>query len=221
MCREGACSEQKVRMPRKGDVRFLGACDLLSEFLYNRSLVDNPDSNTIAFMKLRKMIENVKSRTIDFESPIKFNDDIVSEDRFTSIMSKAFLFYMNSDFEWYVFFKMLFELLPEGNCKDFEYFIILYKHHFIKDEIFDNVQNTYNEYESNCIIDDILASVALTLVDVSDISILHEDKCSQVANEIEEFTRIFIIDSKSFNEWENSKTFLLQDLTHNIRKIFE
>ncbi|MBR3841382.1 MAG: hypothetical protein IKM20_09620 [Erysipelotrichales bacterium] len=202
-------------------INFKKACDLLSEFLYNRSLVDNPDSNTIAFMKLRKMIENVKSRTIDFESPIKFNDDIVSEDRFTSIMSKAFLFYMNSDFEWYVFFKMLFELLPEGNCKDFEYFIILYKHHFIKDEIFDNVQNTYNEYESNCIIDDILASVALTLVDVSDISILHEDKCSQVANEIEEFTRIFIIDSKSFNEWENSKTFLLQDLTHNIRKIFE
>lgn len=202
-------------------INFKKVCDLLSEFLYNRSLGETPDNSSIAFSKLRQMIDKVKVKTIDFESPIEFNDDIESTDRFTSIMSKAFLFYMNSDFEWYVFFKMLFELLPEGNCKDFEYFIHLYKQHFIRDEIFDNIQSTFNEAEANSIIDDILAEVAITLVDVSDISILHEDKCEAVANEIEEFTRVFIIESKTFDEWEKSKTFLLEDLKKAIINIFE
>lgn len=203
-------------------INFKKACDLLSEFLYKRTIIDSlEDSDSeIAFAKLRRMIDSVKNRSIDFETPIHFNSNIETDDRFVSIMSKAFLLFMNSDFEWYVFFKMLFELLPNSDTKDFIFFINLYRDHFITDEIFDNVLSVYDSDVAKVIIDDILSEVALTLVDVSDIAILHEDKCNKIANEIEEFTRIFIIDSKTYDEWNMSKTFLLQDLTKNIRNIF-
>lgn len=202
-------------------INFKQTCDILSDFLYNRQQSDFVISEKAMFLHLQAKILEIKNSHIDFESPISFNEDIDVEDRFSQIMSKAFLIYMNSDFEWYVFFKMLFALLPAQTDDDFKMFVELYRSHILNADIFDNVREVFNEDEANIAIEDIMAQTALSLVDIGSISILYESKLHEVAYLIEEFTRIFIIDVKSFEAWENSKTFLLEDLDKKIREVFE
>ncbi|MBE6114979.1 MAG: hypothetical protein E7191_07870 [Erysipelotrichaceae bacterium] len=202
-------------------INFKKTCDILSDFLYNRQQSEFVISEKTVFLHLQEKIQEIKNRQVDFESAIEFKQDIVSEDRFTQIISKAFLIFMHSDFEWYVFFRMLFELLPAKNDDDFEYFITLYRSHLINSESFDNISEVYNEEQCQYIIEDIMAQCAHTLVDIGTISILYEDKLHEVAYLIEEFTRIFVIELKDFDTWERSKAFLLDDLSKKIKAIFE
>lgn len=202
-------------------INFKKTCDILSDFLYNRQQSDFIISERAMFVHLQEKIVEIKNSHIDFESPIEFNEEVNMDDRFSQIMSKAFLIYMNSDFEWYVFFKMLFELLPAKNHDDFELFVKLYRSHIVNEESFDHVREVFNEEQSNLIIDDILAQCALSLVEVGSISILYEDKLHEVSYLVEELTRIFIIDTKTFEMWENSKAFVLSELNTNIQKIFK
>lgn len=201
-------------------INFKQTCDILSDFLYNRQQSDFIISERVMFMHLQSKIMEIKNSKIDFESPIEFLEEVKMGDRFSQIISKAFLFYMNSDFEWYVFFKMLFELLPAKNHDDFELFINLYRSHIVNEDSFDHVREVFNEEQSNLIIDDILAQCALSLVDIGSISILYEDKLHEVSYLVEELTRIFIIDTKTFEMWEHSKAFILSELDKKIKEVF-
>lgn len=202
-------------------INFRKVCDVLSGFLYNRTMANEANMDSaVFFARVRSMIAPVIHKDINFEEPIEFSDDIISDDRFTSTMSKAFLIFMNSDFEWYVFFKMLFELLPDSNSADFEFFINLYRTKFLTDEFVDNLDILYDDEEKHSIINDILGEVALSLVEVDDISILHMDKCEKVANLITKFSEQLLDTKMEFKKFEQSKAFMLADLHNIVLQIF-
>ncbi len=203
-------------------IDFRKVCDVLSGFLYNRTLASEEKMDSaIFFARMRSMIKEVVSKDINFEEPIEFSDDVVSDDRFTSTMSKAFLIFMNSDFEWYVFFKMLFELLPQSNSADFEFFINLYRNKFLSDEFIDNLDILYDEEEKHSVINDILGEVALAIVEIDDIVILHMDKCEEVAAIITRYSEVLLENKTEFKKFEQSKAFLLADIHKDVIQVFD
>ena len=60
---------------------------------------------------------------LDFKAPIFLEDEFVPKDKFSEILGNYWISRMNIDFEWHVFFVMLFAIEPDSATNDFVNFI--------------------------------------------------------------------------------------------------
>lgn len=199
-------------------VNFKRECDLISDFLIHQNTEEL--SQRRLFVDIVERLHDIKDKHIDFEHPIIFEDEITSSDRFMQIMSSAFLWYMNSDFEWYVFFKMLFELVDGTTNDNFTMFLANYRQRFVNPDIYRVIRLHFDEIQSNEIIDEILATVALTLVEIGDISILHEERLDHLIPVIIKFCDIFVHEVTDYKSWLKYQGNIMNELRNQLIAIF-
>ncbi len=200
-------------------INFKNECDLLSHYLYHCQQVSKQEDQSV-YVNIANRLEEIKFEKLDFESPILFDDEIYSEDRFTQIISSAFLWYMHSDFEWYVFFRMLFVLMPESNDTNFKLFVSLYRDRFAKDSIYRSLQIHFEEPEIQEIINELLATIAISLVEIGNSSILHEEKLDGLVPYITKFCDVFAYEITDYAAWTKYQVNLMHELKDLIISYF-
>lgn len=191
-------------------VNFKRECDLISDFFYSR--LDEEIDERMLFVEISNRLQKINEKRIDFETPILFEDEISSEDRFSQILGSAFLWYMNSDFEWYIFFKMLFELMEGTTNDNFTKFLRDYRKRFANPRIYRVVQIHFDDVQSAEIIDEIMATIALTLVEVGNISVLHEERLDALIPHITKFCDIFAYEVTDYKAWVKYQTNVMHEL---------
>ncbi len=68
---------------------------------------------------------------IDFENEIVLNEGFTSNDVFIDILGRYLLSIINDDYDWFVFFKMLFAVEPGNDMQDFCLFLSVIKNYLV------------------------------------------------------------------------------------------
>lgn len=96
-------------------VDFKRICDLISGYLLNKYKDFPVRVAQSAFLDLMHRFNEIHTRKIDLEQQLHLEEPYVGEDRFCQIFGDRLLSLMNSDFEWHIFFLMLFQIESDSN----------------------------------------------------------------------------------------------------------
>lgn len=148
---------------------------ILSQYIYIHDFVrsENP---TMRMMEYFEHFNLLKVCDIDFSEPIHFEDDYANPDPFCDTLGKYWQSIINIDYEWHVFFVMLFVIEPGNNIQDFTRFITVIKGMLVNRLWFESKFTQLHEIEAQKLRDNLLLEVANAMVQVGKIEIVHEDK---------------------------------------------
>ncbi|MEF9967460.1 MAG: RelA/spoT family protein [Longicatena sp.] len=132
----------------------------------------NNDRISTLFRTFRKL----NSIQMDFENEICFEDSFVSKDIFVHILGNYLISIINKDYDWFVFFKMLFAIEPGNNVEDFTLFLNVIKNYLVDNYWLNTSFVRLPMDQSDLLHEECAKILAKSLCDIGTINIIHDDK---------------------------------------------
>lgn len=99
---------------------------VLSQYIYIKDFVqsDQPQQKMVEYFEHFNLL---KISDLDFTEPITLEKEFIHYDPFCDVLGRYWQSIINIDFEWHVFFVMLFAIQPGNNIQDFTMFVEVLK----------------------------------------------------------------------------------------------
>ncbi|WP_250673745.1 GTP pyrophosphokinase [Paraclostridium ghonii] len=161
-------------------VDFKKPCETIINYSFNKEK-DGMDISEDTTIKGLKRINEISKKDIDFNSKIRFGKLPEFEDEFCERLGNFIISKLNCEFIWNLFFRILFEVEPLNNKKDFENFILFIKEKVVPIKYQAKLESAF-ESNSKHILKDIYMEVVETLIEIDSIEILYEENLDSVNN---------------------------------------
>lgn len=181
-------------------------CDVLSRYVLLRyqRLIPNGDVITNIFQRLNHLIQT----PMDFESPLSLETDYQTDSPFCRILADYWLTVINKDYDWNLFFRMLFALEPGSNVDDLSMFLNMLLERFQRDALYEPLGEVLDEQERQRFRADVLEHLAHSMVRRGDTSMLYWEHLKEYERRIrgivDHFVKLSEEERKSFCLPENT-----------------
>lgn len=188
---------------------------ILSQYIYIKDFLnsDNPQIRMIDYFEHFNLL---KISEIDFTQPIYLEKDFEHSDPFCDELGKYWQSVLNVDYEWHVFFVMLFAVEPDNNLEDFRKFIEILRNLIIERRWFDEVFNSCSTLVGQMAKDALVQCVAKSMISCGKIEIIFEDKLFKI---MQVFRKHVDALSSFCTDDEQLETLLPDSLMHLERKL--
>lgn len=163
----------------KNTSTILGHYIFLKDLQFDQNQTDRITSLFHTFRKLNSV-------QIDFTSAITMESAFTDDDLFVKTLGDYLLSVINSDYDWYVFFRMLFAIEPGNDRNDFTMFLRVIKNYLVDDYWLNTSFVKLNLTEADILHQECLQMLADSLVHIGTIHILHDDR-------MEDINRAFVL----------------------------
>lgn len=200
-------------------IDFKKACDILSQYIFVKNEIVYQNLSSQTMLELITRIRYLSDRIINFETPIHFEHEYKPKSRFGEILSEKLLETINVDFEWNIFFKILFEIEPGSNVEDFGRFLYIIKTRYSDADLYEPLFKKYDSSDAYYIKDEIINAVAKGLAADGTISIIYEENFKAICMLILNLTAQIAEKCIDMNAWEDHKTQYIERFESDISEI--
>lgn len=202
-------------------VDFRKSCDTIVKYVFRDVLSDDEENYHNTFVTAFNRLNEIEKEEVDFMAPIVFERPCVYEDAFCQEIGQFIEEVVNGQFQWTLFFKILFHVEPDSNAGDLERFVVFYRDRFYKGCNLAQFKNQLSEGEVEAIFGELMVRYGKVFIEMNTVEVLYD-------NMIDQIIRIFnsILDTigkniGSFEEWEEEKELYLQLLELRIYSAFD
>ena len=128
-------------------VDFKKSCDTIMKYIFRTRNAENLDDYNKTMVKTMDRLNNISKNDVNFNSEIEFEREVHFEDDFSNKIGCAILNSINNEFQWNLFFRILFEIELGNNAEDFETFIKFIRNRFYENNSFSRLDSILNEEE--------------------------------------------------------------------------
>ncbi|MGL5328715.1 MAG: GTP pyrophosphokinase [Peptostreptococcaceae bacterium] len=195
-------------------VDFKKPCETIVNYSFNKNQ-EGFDISEDATIKGLIRINEISKKEIDFNSKIRFGKMPQFEDEFCERLGNFIISKLNCEFIWNLFFRILFEIEPLNNKKDFENFIL-----FIKEKVVSIKHQAKLElnFKSNSkhILNDIYMQVVDTLIEIDSIEIIYEENLDNINNLTKKVINDICKNIDTYKEYESKKEKYMEHIDKRI-----
>lgn len=176
----------------------------------------NNDRIATLFRTFRKL----NSIQIDFENTIEMDQHFYSHDIFIQILGSHLLKIINDDYDWFVFFKMLFAIEPGNNMEDFLLFLKVIENYMV-DHYWLNTSFIKLPLEEGKLLHDELSKIlATSLCEMNTIKIIHDTKMIKINEAFRNY--VYELEQRviSYHDFMDYRDAYYQEWLKRIHKIF-
>ncbi|MGL6108226.1 GTP pyrophosphokinase [Romboutsia sp.] len=155
-------------------VDFKIPCETIINYSFSKMATDDDTFGDMAVKALSR-INEIDKKEIDFNSKINFEAEPVYEDEISKTLGQYMVKKLNYEFTWNLFFRILFEIEPYNNKKDFENFIVFIKDNMLSEENICKLEEKFSIEESKIVLNNIYKVVVDTLIEVDTIEFIYVD----------------------------------------------
>ncbi|MBR3751420.1 MAG: hypothetical protein IKK58_06570 [Clostridia bacterium] len=183
-------------------INFKKPCEILADFVFNNGVTGADAIKTGSMDVLVLLLMRIKNTRLDMQSSLLLERPLRLGDSFSREFGKTLKNIMNVDFEWNLFFRILFIMEPNNNTGDLEFFIS-----YIRKELTSRC-NTDNVLDVT-ILEDILANIAVSFTSSPKISFISRENLDASADMVAEYLGEIrtIVDTQS--QWQEYKEHFL------------
>lgn len=189
--------------------------NILGHYIFKKNIQSASDNNQI--FQLLHLFSHLQDAEIDFEQPIEMGACILGDDPFNEVMGNYLLGKMNADYEWFVFFRILFAIEPGNNAEDFQLFLSVLKSYLVDLDAYEKRFSGIPIKDAEAIREDCMEIFADVLCMVDDIQIVHNSKISLVHEKFSDFLDELeqrVINYKDFEHYRDG----YRDELHSLLK---
>lgn len=197
-------------------IDFKKACDIISQYIFVKNEILENEMSNRTLLEIMERINSIQDIDMDFETPIIFETKFQPKSRFGEILGEKLLELINRDFEWNIFFKILFAIEPGSNVEDFRKFLYIIKTRYSAANLYKNLFEKFGEKDAYYIKDEILIIVANALAEDGSIKIVYEEKFEEICILIGKAVNNISNQIADINDWEDRKAEFKLKLKENI-----
>ncbi|MGL5354091.1 MAG: GTP pyrophosphokinase, partial [Clostridium sp.] len=182
-------------------VDFKKPCDTIMKYVLRGNNKDYSEKLMVTLGRINE-IHNIDTK---FNEEILFERDIVFRDEFCEEIGNKMLEAMNMEFQWNLFFRIIFEIEKDDNAGDLINFVEFYRDSFKNNKGFLKLNNKFTYEESEEIKNNIMNTIAKAFINKFSMDFLIEERITSINLEIESSISEIYIDIRDFKEWQELK----------------
>lgn len=202
-------------------IDFKKSCDAIVKYVFRSNNAEDLDEYNETLLKTLSRLNDIGKDDMNFNSQIKFEREVRFKDEFCNEVGILILNSINNDFQWNLFFRMLFQIEPEDNSEDFKNFIIYFKNIFLKNISFSKLNFLFSEEQSEDIRNSIMKQLSICFIDVDSIAFIYEENIEKINNEINNIIKDILTNINTYEQWEENKDIYLTLFDLKILSIFD
>lgn len=176
----------------------------------------NNDRISTLFHTFKKL----NSIQMDFENEIVMEENFYSKDIFVHILGNYLISILNKDYDWFVFFKMLFAIEPGNNMEDFCLFLNVIKNYLVDNYWLNTSFVRLPMDQSDLLHEECSRILANSLCEIGTIAIIHDDKMVAINKAFVKFIEELenrVISYADFMEYQSA---YYEEWMSRMKKIF-
>ena len=199
------------------NIDFKKCSSILSQYIYINDFI-NSENPQVKMVDYFEHLNFLRISDLTFTQTLKLERPYQNEDPFCNTLGRYFESIMNIDYEWHVFFVMLFAIQASDNIQDFTQFINVIKNLIIQPTWF---KNKFSKYEDKTKAQNfLLEQLAICMVNNGKINIIHEDNLYKIMIMFKEFVETLEKEYSSLEQFEKDKDFIKEILQRKMSSIF-
>lgn len=204
-------------------VDFRKSCDTIVRYVFREGLAEGDDlyKYNSTLVEALNRLNAIETQEIDFNKEIVFERELHYEDEFSQIIGDFIRDCINEDFQWNLFFRILFEIEPYNNARDFENFIAFYKESIENTIQISPLLNNFSESEASEIVENLMIRYAQIFTKINLVGSLYDHMICQLAKIFNNVIEAISKNLSSFEEWEREKDIYLQLFEFRVLSIFD
>ena len=184
-------------------VNFRKPCEILADFVFNNGVTGADAIQAGSMEVMVTLLYRIKSMRLDMQNSLHLERPLRFGDGFCRVMGETLSRVMNEDFEWNLFFRMLFIMEPENNSGDLEFFIS-----YIRKEITARCPGKGSAI-SLIVLEDLLEHLAKCFAENPDIEFISRENLDAVAQNISAYLEQILAAVEEPAQWEKYRAHFL------------
>ncbi|WP_125153018.1 GTP pyrophosphokinase [Clostridium rectalis] len=201
-------------------VDFKRSCDAIIEYIFSTNNIGDCNDYNKVLIKTLSRLNDISKNKIDFDQKIVFERQIFFKDEFSKIIGNAILKAINNDFQWNIFFKILFEIELGNNSEDFENYIEFFTNTYYENNSFIQLKCVFNDEEAEIIKEDLLKKIAYSFSEIPCIKFIYSDNMEKINKVIRSTVQIICDNMDYYEQWKEFKQIYLEFFYIKIITIF-
>ena len=205
-------------------INFKDSCETIVEYVFFKNNISNEADYTDILINALNRLNLISDEQLDFNSHLIFERSVVYDHPFKKILGEYFEQVMNSEFNWNLFFRILFSLEPLDNAGDFEKFLSYLKVSYTESKYI-NKQNDIliSRFDNDFLIieDAVKEQIAKTLVCIDKINIVYDYVIEEVNAAVEYIYKYIYDNINTLEQWFNNSEAILSHLNTEIIESLE
>ncbi|MCM1988608.1 GTP pyrophosphokinase [Oceanirhabdus seepicola] len=201
-------------------VDFRKSCDTIMKYIFRSNNADNLSEYNHILLKTFTRLNEIGRNKVQFNSELEFEREVCFEGEFCEIIGNKMLQMLNEEFEWNLFFRVLFEIELGNNAEDFETFIAFIKERF-EENNFDDLYINLDVKHGDAIKKDIMYVIAKLFVEVDSINFIYDNVIEKINKATRKLSRRIGIGIKNIDQWESVKGVFLKLFEYKLLALFD
>lgn len=190
-------------------VDFRKSCEAIVKYVFRDALENNIDKYNHNLITGFDRLKQIDQSSIDFKQKIIFEREPVFDNEYTAVLGTHIKNYTNEEFQWCLFFRVLFAIEVDNNVGDFETFI-----HYYTDKIYHKIScnrlsSNFTVKETKEILDTIMIQFAAIFIKVNSVELLYENVIEQITKIANSVIDTLYRNILTFEQWEEEKDIYL------------
>ncbi|MGL5381683.1 GTP pyrophosphokinase [Clostridium sp.] len=201
-------------------VDFKNSCETIIRYTFEIDDTSSEEEYTETLIKALKRLGELSSENIDFNSKIIFERDIKYKDKFTKIIGEYFEKVINNEFNWNLFFRILFALEPLDNVGDFEKFMEFLKCSYIESKYINKQKSILKERFGSDFVEienKIAIKTAETLIEIDRVEIVYDFIIYEINDEVENIYKYILNNISTISDWKEKENHILEEFDKYIK----
>lgn len=202
-------------------VDFRKSCDTIVKYVFRNVLTNDEETYHSTLIGAFNRLNAIEEQEVNFTAPIVFERACEYEDTFSEVVGTFIEEVVNTQFQWTLFFKILFQVEPDSNAGDLERFISFYRDRLYKGINHHILEEHLTKKEADKIIEAMMLRFAKVLIQMNTVEVLYDnmiDKIIKVFNNVIDTIQRNVM---TYSDWEEEKEIYLQLLELRISSTFE
>ena len=192
---------------------------ILGHYIFIKDIrYDGGNNDRIA--TLFRTFKKLNSIHMDFENEIVMEEGFYSQDVFVHILGTYLLSIINEDYDWFVFFNMLFAIEPGNNMEDFSLFLTVIRNYLVDNYWLNTSFVRLPMDQSDLLHDECSRMLANSLCEIGTIKIIHDDKMIAINKAFVKFIEELEKRVISYSDFMQYKEAYYDEWMTRMRKIF-
>lgn len=191
-------------------VDFRKSCDTIVKYVFREVLETEERRYNATLIMAMDRLSDIDNANISFDDKLKFERELNLEDEFNQIIGTFIKGVMNEEFQWNLFFRILFHIEPDNNAGDLENFIAFYKQRISNNLDIEELERRFPKETIDLMMEDLMVKFAKIFIKVNKVELLYDNIIEQI---IKIFNRVLEEVNKNvkvYKDWENDKNIYLQ-----------
>lgn len=201
-------------------VDFKKSCETIMKYIFRASNAENLEEYNKAIIKTMDRLNIISRNDVNFNTVIEFERDVYFEDDFSKKIGYIILNSINNEFQWNLFFRILFEIELGNNAEDFETFIKFIRNRFYDNNSFSRLISILSKKELKKVEDEIMLTIAYSFETIDSIQFIYDYKIEEINEAITSFIDLIYENVSSYEEWGKIRDVGLKLLYYKVLAIF-